>query len=280
MSATVTLYSDRVTFETLWRSPLESVGLAVQTAPPEAFGRAVCSGAGLVVDGNAEAYDEDELLTAIGLAGALGAFAAVQLPPHGEMAGIEDIVEEMVPGLVVRRESDVMRVAAALARRLDSDWLGRFEFVTVSPRGNEVLAVLGDGSAVLLPRPLDPSDDGSDVVSIGLGDEAASAVLSLASGATFDLTARTVAAGSSSRTAHVGNGAGNSVPIDGARLGARLRALRLAAGLTQAELARRTGIHRPNIARVEAGRHTPSLETLARIAKAIGVPTTRVLSED
>jgi transcriptional regulator with XRE-family HTH domain len=68
--------------------------------------------------------------------------------------------------------------------------------------------------------------------------------------------------------------------MDGARLGARLRALRLEAGLTQAELARRTGIHRPNIARVEAGRHTPSLETLARLAQAIGVSTSHVLVED
>ncbi|MBX3248300.1 MAG: helix-turn-helix transcriptional regulator [Myxococcales bacterium] len=70
------------------------------------------------------------------------------------------------------------------------------------------------------------------------------------------------------------------MPIDGARLGARLRALRLEAGLTQAELARRTGIHRPNIARVEAGRHTPSLETLTRLATAIGVPATRVLAAE
>ena len=76
----------------------------------------------------------------------------------------------------------------------------------------------------------------------------------------------------------VGNGIDGAGAVDGARLGARLRELRLAAGLTQAELARRTGIHRPNIARVEAGRHTPSLETLARLASAIGVPTTVVLS--
>ena len=32
--------------------------------------------------------------------------------------------------------------------------------------------------------------------------------------------------------------------------------------------------------RVEAGRHTPSLETIARLATAIGVPTTRVLHKD
>ncbi|MCF6228990.1 MAG: helix-turn-helix domain-containing protein [Planctomycetes bacterium] len=49
--------------------------------------------------------------------------------------------------------------------------------------------------------------------------------------------------------------------------------------LTQAELAKRTGIHRPNIARVEAGRHTPSLETLSRLTVAIGVPATRVFQK-
>jgi len=75
------------------------------------------------------------------------------------------------------------------------------------------------------------------------------------------------------------HGNGGNGTVDGVRLGQRIRELRLAAGLTQAELARRTGIHRPNIARVEAGRHTPSLETLARLATAIGVPTTAVLDE-
>jgi len=70
-----------------------------------------------------------------------------------------------------------------------------------------------------------------------------------------------------------------SILLDGAGLGARLKELRLEAGLTQAELARRTGIHRPNIARVEAGRHTPSLETLSRLTVAIGVPATRVFEK-
>jgi len=63
-----------------------------------------------------------------------------------------------------------------------------------------------------------------------------------------------------------------------AKIGERLRFLRLSVGLTQAELARRSGIKRPNIARLEAGRHTPSLETLGRLASAIGIPTARVFS--
>ena len=107
------------------------------------------------------------------------------------------------------------------------------------------------------------------MTSITLADDATEVCLELASGKAFRLQALSLSA-----SAH------GDIPIDGARLGARLRELRLEAGLTQAELARRTGIHRPNIARVEAGRHTPSLETLARLATAIGVPTTRVLSQD
>jgi DNA-binding XRE family transcriptional regulator len=137
-----------------------------------------------------------------------------------------------------------------------------------------VLAVLGDGQSVLLERPLDSADDRGEVVAIELAKDARTARLVLESGVCLDLKASALA------PHEAGTNGTSTLPIDGAHLGARLRALRLEAGLTQAELARRTGIKRPNIARVEAGRHTPSLETLARLASAIGVPTTRVLSKD
>ena len=143
----------------------------------------------------------------------------------------------------------------------------------MSPRSGEVLAILGDGHSVLLRRPVHNLDDGSEVVAIALEEDASVAILELESGTTLSLQASALAPAETPAP-------GGGVPIDGARLGARLRELRLEAGLTQAELARRTGIHRPNIARVEAGRHTPSLETLSRLAGAIGIPTTRVLSED
>ena len=52
-------------------------------------------------------------------------------------------------------------------------------------------------------------------------------------------------------------------------LGVRVRELREAAGLSQSELARRTGTRQPNIARLEAGGGIPKLETLHRIAGAL-----------
>ena len=54
-------------------------------------------------------------------------------------------------------------------------------------------------------------------------------------------------------------------------LGEQLRTLREAQHLSQAELARRMGSTQPAIARLEAGRVAPSLDTLDRAAAALGV---------
>jgi len=46
--------------------------------------------------------------------------------------------------------------------------------------------------------------------------------------------------------------------------------LRIEQGMTQEELARRVGTRQPNIARLESGRRTPSLDLLRRVADALG----------
>lgn len=42
-------------------------------------------------------------------------------------------------------------------------------------------------------------------------------------------------------------------------------------GLTQEELAARTGLQRSNISRLESGNYNPSIELLARVAKGLGM---------
>lgn len=42
-------------------------------------------------------------------------------------------------------------------------------------------------------------------------------------------------------------------------------------GLSQAALARLLGMHQPAVARLEAGDHEPSLATLSRLARVLGV---------
>ena len=280
MSPTISLVTDRPAFEAAWRDAFTALGVSLRIIHPNALVGETTSGLVLLLDAGSSIYDEDELLTAVGLAKALGLTCAVALPDGANFSGVEDLLEDLCPGLIARSSGDIPRVANALARRADRSRASRFEYLTVSPRANELLALLGDGSAALLTRPIGEDDDNSEVSGIALEGDAQTATLRLSSGRQLVIRASTVAAasGRSSQTAS-GNGIEGAGAVDGARLGARLRELRLAAGLTQAELARRTGIHRPNIARVEAGRHTPSLETLARLASAIGVPTTVVLTQ-
>ena len=54
-------------------------------------------------------------------------------------------------------------------------------------------------------------------------------------------------------------------------LGARIRDLRVAAGLTQEALAVAAGIGRVTLVRVERGEQSPRFETLGAVAKALGV---------
>lgn len=51
----------------------------------------------------------------------------------------------------------------------------------------------------------------------------------------------------------------------------RLVEYRAAHGITQTQLARRLGMKQPAVARLEAGDHNPSLETLARLASSLGI---------
>ncbi|WP_194410342.1 helix-turn-helix transcriptional regulator [Microbacterium cremeum] len=50
-----------------------------------------------------------------------------------------------------------------------------------------------------------------------------------------------------------------------------VRAVREAAGMTQAELARQVGVTRQTLIAIEQGRYSPSLELAFQIARAFGV---------
>ncbi len=268
MTLSVTLLTEREHLAEHWQQALSKHGIASKVVAPTELANAVDGQAAVVIDVDGAHLDADDLLATVGYVRATGALPIAHVDRDRD--ALEDIVTELCHGLVTSSDRDVAQVAAAISRRADRQRDLRFEFVTVSPASDEVLAVLGNGNASLHRRPIDASDDGSDIVSINIDPSATKATLLFKSGASSQLT---VAA---ARASDMSDGRAD-IAIDGEKLGARLRELRLAAGLTQAELARRTGIHRPNIARVEAGRHTPSLETLARIANAIGVSTTQVL---
>src|SRR5690242_10895995 len=58
--------------------------------------------------------------------------------------------------------------------------------------------------------------------------------------------------------------------VDGRSIAAEIRRARAEAGLTQAELARRTGTTQSAVSRLESGRLIPTLAVLERVANATG----------
>ena len=55
------------------------------------------------------------------------------------------------------------------------------------------------------------------------------------------------------------------------QFGRKLKALRERRGVSQAELADRAGLSREYVNKLEAGKYDPTLGTLGRLAKALGV---------
>jgi transcriptional regulator with XRE-family HTH domain len=64
-------------------------------------------------------------------------------------------------------------------------------------------------------------------------------------------------------------------PIE--KIAMQIKALRDLQKITQKELAARAGISRGYLARLETGRHDPTITTLEKLAKALNVPVGRLL---
>jgi len=62
------------------------------------------------------------------------------------------------------------------------------------------------------------------------------------------------------------------------QFGRRLKALREARGVSQAALAERAGLTREYVNKLEAGKYDPTLGTLGRLAKALGVTERALLA--
>lgn len=60
-------------------------------------------------------------------------------------------------------------------------------------------------------------------------------------------------------------------------LGSNLRAARKKLGLTQEQVAERSGVHVTEISRMEAGKRDPQVSTLLKLAKAVEVPPGELL---
>ena len=62
-----------------------------------------------------------------------------------------------------------------------------------------------------------------------------------------------------------------------ADLGTNLRAARERLGLTQEQVAQRSGVHATEVSRIEGGKRDPQVSTVRRLAKAVKVKPGRLL---
>jgi transcriptional regulator with XRE-family HTH domain len=60
-------------------------------------------------------------------------------------------------------------------------------------------------------------------------------------------------------------------------LGTNLREARERLGLTQEQVAERSGVHATEVSRIEAGKRDPQVSTLKRLAAALEMPPARLL---
>jgi transcriptional regulator with XRE-family HTH domain len=60
-------------------------------------------------------------------------------------------------------------------------------------------------------------------------------------------------------------------------LGRNLRRARKRAGLTQEEVAERSGVHATEVSRIEAGKRDPRISTMERLAEAVEVSPSDLL---
>ncbi|HEX5526784.1 MAG TPA: helix-turn-helix transcriptional regulator [Solirubrobacterales bacterium] len=60
-------------------------------------------------------------------------------------------------------------------------------------------------------------------------------------------------------------------------LGANLRDARTRSGMTQEQVADRSGVHATEVSRIEAGKRDPRVSTVLRLAKALNVKPGQLL---
>jgi len=148
--------------------------------------------------------------------------------------------------------------------------------------GDVFLVQMMNGSSYLLPKTVLDEADSSPVTSCQASDDDEYFSVSQASGNAFDVPWDDVLYHCEpayeyykGRSPH-SREESEERPI---RIGGRISQLRREKGVSVAELARQAKMLRPNLSRLEAGKHLPSLETLERIADALEVPVAQLITK-
>ncbi len=174
--------------------------------------------------------------------------------------------------MTVRRSFD--QLVGTLRALLDPAASRTLEAVRYQPKENTFFVAFRNGKTYELPRKPVEVDDGSPLVGEpGIIHGGSAFEIRQQSGNTYQVPWDLVLYHQEpSYPYHKGKADQRGTETHRAeRIGARVRQEREGRGWSLAELARRTGIQPPNLSRLENGKHVPSLDTLQRVADALGV---------
>lgn len=137
----------------------------------------------------------------------------------------------------------------------------------------EFVVIFQDGRMYRVRRDWFTEDDGTKILRVRVGPDGAAFIVEQASGNRLEVPWDLVLYHSDPTYQYYkGKKVQQELERDAAsRIGKRIREVREAKGLTAHELARRSGVLRPNVSRLEGGKHVPTIDTLERIAQALHV---------
>jgi len=169
-----------------------------------------------------------------------------------------------------RNRTTGAQIAAAVKREIETEREHHIAAVRYVQEAEGFAVRLGTGRSYFLPLSGLPEADRTSVVSAEMGEDDSYFVVKQASGNWFDVPWDDVLYHCEPAYPYYKHVAGSSDRSD-LQIGVRLRELRKRKGLTVTELARLAGMKRPNLSRIEHGKHRPSLETLERLSEALNV---------
>jgi DNA-binding XRE family transcriptional regulator len=172
----------------------------------------------------------------------------------------------MVKAAVVR--TDVRSSESELGRKIRD---ARF-----SVSEDRFVVTFDSGKEYSFPRSSLEVDDGSDLVNVQLGRGRFFFRVNQASGNRYEVPWDRVLHEAKPSYSYFRGRTVRAKTTHG--VGARIRKLRQARGVTQTELADAVGMMRSNISRIEAAKHRPTLETMEKIAKALKVSVAELLT--
>ncbi len=175
-----------------------------------------------------------------------------------------------------RNQVSGAQIAAAVKREIETErehHIAAMRYVEVA----EGFAIrLGTGRSYFLPLADLSEADGTSVVSAEMGEDDSYFIVKQESGNWFEIPWDDVLYHCEPAYPYYRKTTEWHEQGD-LKIGMRLRELRKRKGLTITELARRGEMKRPNLSRIEHGKHRPSLETLERLSEALGVPVAELV---